>query len=300
LLCVVEKYFICYIVFMEVIRAEVLGYCIGVRRAVEAAADALTQNADKKKVYTLGPLIHNQTALDVLKKKGLEILPENDTEKADKDSVVIIRAHGVPPEITGRLEELGCEVINATCTRVTASQNIAAQYAAKSAIVILAGDRNHGEVTGIAGYAGSHFVLVQNRIDASALNLKHTDTAVLLSQTTFSPAEFEAIADILRTKCPTIDVMNTICPATKERQKALRKLCPQVNGVLVIGGRNSANTARLLLTAQTLCVCADLIETAGEIPDRYFAMQKVGITAGASTPDEVINEVEQKLLERNL
>ena len=299
-LCVVEKHFICYIIVMEVIRAKVLGYCMGVRRAVEAAGDALTQNAGIKKVYTLGPLIHNQTALDVLKKKGLEILPESDADKADEDSVVIIRAHGVPPEVTRRLQERGCKVINATCTRVMASQKIAALYAAKGAVVILAGDRNHGEVTGIAGYAGSHFVLVQNRTEASALNLQYADAAVLLSQTTFSPAEFEAIAGILRKKCPSIGVMNTICPATKERQTALRKLCPQVNGMLVIGGRNSANTARLLLTARNLCVSADLIETAGEIPEKYFAMRKVGITAGASTPDEVINEVEQKLLESNL
>ncbi|MCK9170628.1 MAG: 4-hydroxy-3-methylbut-2-enyl diphosphate reductase [Treponema sp.] len=285
---------------MEVIRAKVLGYCMGVRRAVETAGDALLQNTDKKKVYTLGPLIHNQTALDALKRRGLEILPEGDVDKADKDSVVIIRAHGVPPEVIERLEDRGCSIINATCTRVTASQKIAAQYAVKGAVVILAGDRNHGEVTGIAGYAGSHFALVQNRADAKALDLKNTDTAVLLSQTTFSPVEFEAIAGILKKKCHLIDVMNTICPATKERQKALRKLCPQVNGVLVIGGRNSANTSRLLLAAKKLCAHADLIETAGEIPAEYFAMQKVGITAGASTPDEVINEVEQKLLEKNL
>ncbi len=282
---------------MEVIRAEVLGYCMGVRRAVEAAGDALTQNKNKK-VYTLGPLIHNQTALDALAKRGLGILAENDADKAEKDSVVLIRAHGVPPAVTGQLAACGCRVVDATCTRVTASQKIAAQYAEKGAIVILAGDRNHGEVTGIAGYAGPRFVLVRNRDDAAALDLKGGDQVALLAQTTFSPEEFEAIADVLRKKCPSIHVVNTICPATKERQEALQKLCPQVDGVLVIGGRNSANTKRLLLTAQKLCTHADLIETAEEIPEKYFAMKKVGITAGASTPGEVINEVEKRLLER--
>lgn len=282
---------------MEVIRAEVLGYCMGVKRAVETAGDALTQNKDKK-VYTLGPLIHNPTALDALAKRGLGVLAENDAEKAETGSVVIIRAHGVPPSVTGQLTARGCRVVDATCTRVTASQKIAAQYAGKGAVVILAGDRNHGEVTGIAGYAGPRFVLVRNRDDASSLDLKDSEPAVLLSQTTFSPAEFAAIAAVLRNKCPSIHVVNTICPATKERQEALQKLCPQVDGVLVIGGRNSANTKRLLLTAQKLCAHADLIETAEEIPEKYFAMKKVGITAGASTPGEVIDEVEKRLLER--
>lgn len=269
---------------------------MGVRRAMEAAVDALVRNKDKK-VYTLGPLIHNQTALAGLEKQGLGILAETDVDKVEKGSVVLIRAHGVPPEVNRLLELRGCIVIDTTCTRVMASQKIAAQYAGKGAAVILAGDRNHGEVTGIAGYAGSYFVLVQNRDDAAALALKYDDTAVLLSQTTFSPVEFDAIAGILRKKCPSISVMNTICPATKKRQDALLKLCSQSDGVLVIGGRNSANTKRLLLCAQQLSAHADLIETADEIPEKYFAMKKVGITAGASTPDEVINEIEKKLLE---
>lgn len=285
---------------MKVIRADVLGYCMGVRRAVETACDALLQNGNRKKVYTLGPLIHNQTALNALKKRGLEILAECDADKAAKTGVVIIRAHGISPEVARRLEVPGCSIINATCPRVMASQKIAAQYAEKNAVVILAGDRNHGEVTGIAGYAGPRFILVRNRKDAAVLSLKYSEKAVLLAQTTFSSSEFEAIADILRDKYPLIDVMNTICPATKERQEALQRLCPQVDGVLVIGGRNSANTERLFQTAKKLCSCANLIETADEIPERYFAMEKVGITAGASTPDEVIDEVEQKLLEKGL
>jgi len=282
---------------MEVIRAEVLGYCMGVRRAVDAAGDALARNGDRK-VYTLGPLIHNQTALDSLEKRGLGILAEGQTEKAERNSVVIIRAHGVPPFVVSKLEERGCEIINATCPRVTASQNIARQYSVKGDYVILAGDRNHGEVTGIAGYAGPRFVLVRNREDAEALVLDNGSGAVLLSQTTFSPEEFEEIAVILKRKYPEINVVNTICPATKERQAALKKLCPIVDGVLVIGGRNSANTSRLLLTAKSLCARADLIETADEIPAEYFEMNKVGITAGASTPDEVITCVEKRLAER--
>ena len=277
---------------MIVVRAEVLGYCMGVRRAVEAASDALEKNTGKK-VYTLGPLIHNQTALAVLAEKGLFILHEDDACSAENDCIVIIRAHGVPPSVITALKKQNCTVVDATCPRVTASQKIAAEYAEKEYAVILAGDSNHGEVTGIAGYAGFRFILVRNRIDADALELQYDTNAVLLSQTTFSPVEFEAIAGILKCKCPSLKVMNTICPATKERQEALKRMCPLVDGVLVIGGRNSANTKRLLLTAQNVCRNADLIETA----DKYFLMNKVGITAGASTPDEVINKVEKVLQE---
>jgi 4-hydroxy-3-methylbut-2-en-1-yl diphosphate reductase len=282
---------------MIVVRAEVLGYCMGVRRAVEAASDALAKNTGKK-VYTLGPLIHNQTALTALSEKGLCILNEDDAGRAEKDCIVIIRAHGVPPSVTDTLKKHNCTVIDATCPRVKASQKIAAEYAEREYTVILAGDSNHGEVTGIAGYAGSRFILVQNRQDAAALRLPEDTDAVLLSQTTFSPVEFEVIADILKNKWPSIKVMATICPATKERQEALKKMCPLVDGVLVIGGRNSANTKRLLFTAQNLCGNADLIETAEEIPGKYFLMSRVGITAGASTPDEVVNKVEKVLQER--
>src|SRR5574344_979340 len=282
--------------FMKVIRAEVIGYCEGVRRAVEAAEHALETYRDCS-VYTLGPLIHNQTALDALGKKGLRVLAEKDIASAENGSVVIIRAHGVPPETVRLLEERGCTVINATCTRVTASQNIAAAYAQKGYSVILAGDSNHGEVTGIAGYAGPRFMLVQDRVEAESIHIDRDEKAVLLSQTTFSPAEFDAISAVLCKKNKTTTVMNTICPATRERQDALKKLCPLTDGVLVIGGRNSANTKRLLLTAQQLCVKAALIETAEEIPEVFFTFDTVGLTAGASTPDSVIDDVERRLSE---
>lgn len=279
---------------MEVLFADVLGYCMGVRRAVELAEHALDEHRDTN-VYTLGPLIHNKTALSVLAEKGLKVLDENGTERVEKGCVVVIRAHGVPPSVSEKIEENGCVLVNATCPRVTASQRTAAEFSQKGYIVILAGDSNHGEVTGIAGYAGAGFILLQNSADARQLSLSKQTKAVLLSQTTFSPAEFEAISLILKEKCPQIEVINTICPATRQRQAALEKLCPLVDGVLVVGGRNSANTKRLLLTAQKRCRYAELIESADEIPHIFFSMNKVGITAGASTPDQVIQNVAERL-----
>ena len=282
---------------MTVILADILGYCMGVRRAVESALDSIRKNDD---VYTLGPLIHNRIALNFLEAQGLKVMDENAADEAKAGSAVIIRAHGVPPSVNRTLEERGCTIVDATCPRVSASQQSAARYAAMDYTVILAGDRNHGEVIGIAGYAGSKFRLVQNCIEAQALSVPvgENENAVLLSQTTFSPSEFEKIAVIIGKKYKNLKVLRTICPATKDRQDALLRLCPRVDGVLVVGGKNSANTKRLLQTAAENCANAALIETADEIPPPFFSLGTVGITAGASTPDSVIQAVKEALLTR--
>lgn len=279
---------------MKVILADVLGYCMGVRKAMDSALDALEKYKDKN-VYSLGPIIHNQTALDFLAQKGLKILEENQVEKAEPNSVVIIRAHGVPPCIIEELEKKDCIVINATCPRVVASQKNAQKYAARDYTVVLAGDKNHGEVTGIAGYAGDKFILVENSEEVEKLNIPTDEKIVLLSQTTYSPSEFNKIADIIEEKCSEVKIMNTICPATKERQDALLKLCPIVDGLIIVGGKNSANTKRLLQTALKYCKNAILIERAQEIPSEFLSLNTVGITAGASTPDSVIQEVKAYL-----
>lgn len=279
---------------MTVILADVLGYCMGVRRAVESAIASIDKAND---VYTLGPLIHNKTALNSLEKKGLKVLNENKAEDAKIGSTVIIRAHGVPPSVNEILKKRECTIINATCPRVMASQKNAAHYASMNYTVILAGDSNHGEVIGIAGYSGNKFYLVQDSKDAKKLIPPEDadENAILLSQTTFSPQEFEKIAEIIKEKYKNLKVMNTICPATKERQDSLLRLCPLVEGVLVVGGKNSANTKRLLQTAKENCSKAALIETSDEIPEDFFKLQIVGITAGASTPDSAIEEVKNAL-----
>ena len=279
---------------MNVILADVLGYCMGVRKAMDSALDALEKYKDKN-VYSLGPIIHNQTALDFLAQKGLKILEENQVEKAEPNSVVIIRAHGVPPYIIDELEKKDCIVINATCPRVVASQKNAQRYASMDYTVVLAGDKNHGEVTGIAGYAGDKFILVENSNEVSDLKIPSDEKVILLSQTTYSPVEFNKIANIIEEKCSEVKIMNTICPATKERQDALLKLCPIVDGIVVVGGKNSANTKRLLQTALKYCKNAILIERAEEIPSEFLSLNTVGITAGASTPDSVIQEVKSYL-----
>lgn len=282
---------------MKVIRAAVLGYCMGVRRAVDAADNALRENElSKKKIFTLGPLIHNPTVLKNLEERGLQILTKDNLCVANSDSVVIIRAHGTTPSVMRQLESADTNIIDATCPRVHLSQKRAAQWSQQGYDVIIAGDRNHGEVTSIIGFAEENSVntfVVQSVDEAEKLEV--TKKSILIAQTTFSPSEFEKITEVLKQKNNDLVVFNSICSATLERQNALKELKGLVDGILVIGGANSANTRRLYETALSFCP-AVLIENESQIPSEFYNMNTVGITAGASTPDEIINTVENSLL----
>ena len=285
---------------MEIIRASVLGFCFGVRRAVELAEKALADNPGKK-VFSLGPLIHNENALRALEAKGLHILQENEIDSLEEGSVVIIRAHGVAPSVTDALEAKKCKIIDATCPRVKASQKMVERYSSENDYVVLTGDRNHGEVIGIAGYAGENFSQIQDYTEAENFDVPDSDSKniILLSQTTYSPVEFSKIEKLFRERFKNIAVMNTICPATNERQQALIELCKQVEGVLVIGGKTSANTKRLYQTAAANCKQAAHIQSATDIPQDFFNLSTIGLTAGASTPDEIIEAVELLLYRKS-
>lgn len=295
---------------MKVVRAKILGFCAGVRRAVVAAEKALDEN--KGQVYTLGPLIHNPVALNKLAERNLKILVESKIPLLNSQDTVIIRAHGVPPETEEAIREKGVNVVNATCPLVTKSQKTAAEYASKGYVIFFAGDKNHGEVIGIEGYAREgaknagkplHFLLVKDveelkhsiRELSSQKILSSDSKIVLLSQTTFSIKMFDNLQAELKSSFPNAEVISSICPATHERQDSLVELCEKVDGIIVIGGKNSANTNRLFATAQKLCKKAVLIETPEEIPSEFFELEKVGITAGASTPDDTIDAVEARL-----
>ena len=281
---------------MKVIRASVLGFCFGVRRAVELAEKALNENPQKK-VYSLGPLIHNESVLKSLGERGLITVEEKDMGSIPPESVVIIRAHGVAPKVIQMLEEKKCFIVDATCPRVKASQKMVERYTSQNDYVVLTGDRNHGEVIGIAGYAGENFIQVQDYKEAEKIQIKDSDkvNVILLSQTTYSPVEFAKIEKLFRSKYKNLAVMNTICPATNERQNALLELCKKVDGVLVIGGKTSANTTRLFITAKENCKNCAHIQSEKDIPKDFYKLKTVGITAGASTPDGIIDTVENTL-----
>lgn len=286
---------------MKIIRAKVLGFCFGVRRAVELAEDALNAprslSLSKGTVYSLGPLIHNEAALADLQTRGLCTVEESQINTIPDGSIVIIRAHGVAPCVTAALEEKGCHIIDATCPRVKASQKMVERYTNANDYVIITGDKNHGEMIGIAGFAGPNFIQIQNEEEARALNIPNADkiNVILMSQTTYSIKEFQKIREILTAKFRNITVMNTICPATSERQQALQELCSQVEGVLVVGGKNSANTRRLYQIASENCKHAAHIQGPSDIPQEFFQLKTLGITAGASTPDSIILDVETHL-----
>ena len=280
--------------YLRIIRADIMGYCMGVRRAVEAAEQALLDNP-LRPVYTYGPLIHNPSALSRLAAAGVVIVGDNGIPLPEtfNGASVIIRAHGIPPGQREELMKRNAQIVDATCPRVLLSQKRALSYQQRGYTVILAGDKNHAEITGIAGYAPSCIVL-ENREDAEKMSF-YPEKAVLISQTTIKQSEYDEIADVLAAHIGELTVLNTICPATQERQKALEALSSLVEGIIVVGGKNSANTQRLYNTALRLAGKAWHIETPGEIPEEAFSLSCIGITAGASTPDEVIDAVEQAL-----
>jgi len=278
----------------NIIRAEIMGYCMGVRRAVEAAEMALLESP-LRPVYTYGPLIHNPQALDRLARSGVVVIG-GEGQSIPEDfggRTVVIRAHGIPPVERSELERRHAKIVDATCPRVLSSQKRAKSFYDRGYAVFLAGDRDHGEISGIAGYAPDCVVL-EDRSDAEGL-ATYPERAVLISQTTIKQSEYDAIAAVLSRKVRDLTVLSTICPATSERQAALESLSRLVDGILVIGGKNSANTRRLFNTASELVGKAWHIETPEEIPPEVFELARVGITAGASTPDEVIDSVEQAL-----
>ncbi len=275
---------------MNVIKASVLGFCFGVKRAVEAAEEACKQEENvNKKIFTLGPLIHNPIVLDDLEKKGVHVLSADRINEVPKDSLVIIRAHGTTPEIINSLKQKEIRILDATCPRVHASQLLANNWSSKGYSVIIAGDKNHGEVTGISGYADNNVIVLQSAEEAREITVPQN--AILLAQTTFSPKEFDAIQKILLEKNSTLQVFNTICNATMQRQNALREVALKADAIIVIGGKSSANTRRLYETALSYCSNSYLIENASQIPQNIFSFNNVAITAGASTPDSVIEEV---------
>ena len=288
----------------QVKRAKVLGYCMGVRRAVEAVYRALAKYPDKT-VYTYGPLIHNPVTIRLLEAKGVRIVNPDEELKSQiiPDSPIIIRAHGIAPQKRQELIGCGAIIIDATCPRVIASQLRAAQYSQKGYTVILAGDKNHGELIGIKGYAlsvpNSQCITVQTAAEAEKLQYDGAPT-VLIAQTTIKREEYRAIAEILNSKILDLTILETICPATDERQEALLKLVEEVDAILVIGGGNSANTRRLLQTAIDSDKPAWLAESADDIPQDVYQYGTIGLAAGASTPDSSIDAIEKQLLDKPL
>ncbi len=277
---------------MEIVLADSLGFCMGVKRAVDMAYRAL-EKSDGQQVITLGPLIHNRQEIERLEKDGIRVTDEN---SIPENSTVIIRAHGVAPEAYEILKARGLKIMDGTCPYVHYSQRKAMELQREGYTVVIAGDHDHPEIRGILGYIDNQAYVVKTVDEAKALPVFERVGAI--AQTTISPQKYRSIIEALREKAGEVKVCETICDATEENQKAIRELSHEVDVLYVIGGRHSANSNKLLDTAREKCPRAMLIETADEIdPEDLRSVKRVGISAGASTPDWMIQQVVKKLRE---
>jgi 4-hydroxy-3-methylbut-2-enyl diphosphate reductase len=314
---------------MKIIRAKVLGFCMGVRRAVELAkAEAVSALETGSRVFTAGPLIHNPVVLQNLQDCGVEILDDASPEDLHGD-VVIIRAHGVGPETEKKLAMRGARIADATCPKVKASQMKARSLSLSGYRIFLAGEKHHGEIAGIQGYiadadAGTDAAAAAGAeagVDTVAEAAQGTVVAdfreaeraaeelfalaplartALIAQTTISPSEYRAIGDAIKKYFPGLEIVHTICGATEDRQEALRNLIDDVDVLIVAGGRESSNTRRLLAIAESCGKPAFLAETPADISgakvlSEIMSYKTIGICAGASTPDDVIDGIETVL-----
>jgi len=293
---------------MKVVRAGVLGFCMGVRRAVEIAERA---SLDAGRLYTLGPLIHNSGVLKNLKKRGMICLDEKEVQSLPANSAVIIRAHGVSPVIEKEIVEKGIRILDATCPRVKLSQSKARGFVESGYRLFIAGEENHGEIAGIKGYAEDGcskgrvsavppcFVLgsaEKARAAASELYRREPEAkTALIAQTTISPDEYRSIGEEIQRFFPSLEIVNSICMATVDRQNALREL-GNTDAIIVAGSHESSNTQRLLSLAKEMGKPAWLVENVSDIPPEIAAYETVGLSAGASTPDELIAEIEEALI----
>lgn len=270
---------------MEIKIAEYCGFCYGVKRAVEMAEKAA---AERVEGGTLGPLIHNPQLIAELEAKGIAC--KEDLNEFAAGETVIFRSHGVGPEVYREAEARQLNIIDATCPNVRMAQKKAAQAAADGFYPVIVGEKNHPEVKSIKKWAGENAIVVECIKDISDIPQK--DKYAVIIQTTFELQKFEEIlAAIQKEREGEFRVERTICLATSQRQNAAMKLAGEVDAFIVIGGRNSANTRHLYELVATKCSKAYHIETAAELePDMFRDCTKIGITAGASTPDRLIKE----------
>ena len=262
---------------------------MGVRRAVETTME--TVHKGQGKIVTFGPLIHNPQVLGLLKAQGVDILNEI-PEKLS--GTVIIRAHGVPPSQKQRLLASGAEVKDATCPRVMKVQAIIKKYRDQNYTTIIIGDKNHAEVVGLMGYAEPDVHVVSDENDVK--NLKITGPYIIVSQTTQDDVAFKRLSSKIIECFPDGEVFNTICDSTHKRQEEVRNLCKKVQAIVVVGGRGSANTQRLGQIAEEMGCKVFMAETQEDLDFGVISrFDRVGVTAGASTPTWMINRIVRTL-----
>lgn len=275
---------------MEVLLASEYGFCFGVERAVDMVEEALAEGVQ---IRSLGALIHNAQEMERLEAEGVTTV-ETPAEAAG-DVTAVIRAHGVTPEVQRELEERAAHVIDATCPFVTRVQHLAERAAKEGRDIVVAGNPDHPEMIGVVGYAPANTYVVRDASEVAAL--PRLRQPLVVSQTTLKLKTFQEVAEAVRVKAGVEpQVVNTICSATRDRQDAARSLAGHVDAFYVIGGRHSSNSVKLLAVCKEQCAKSFLIETALEINPRDLdGSERVGVTAGASTPNWLIEQVVERL-----
>jgi len=277
---------------MKVLLADEYGFCFGVERAVEMVEEALSEGDT---VRALGPLIHNDQEMSRLATHGVRTISE--PVQIQRGETAVIRAHGVTPQVEAELREKASKVVDATCPFVTKVQKLASRAAAQNRHVVVVGNPEHPEMIGVFGYAPEHSFVVSNVEEVAAL--PRLRNPLIVSQTTIKLQNLLDVAEAVKSKTDDeVQVVNTICSATRDRQDAARALAGEVDAFYIIGGRHSSNSRKLLAVCKEQCEKSFLIETEDEINAADLrGAQKVGLTAGASTPNWLIEQVSKRLEE---
>ena len=276
---------------MKLTIGEHAGFCFGVRRAVDKAFECAQQQLP---CVTLGPLIHNPQEVARLEQAGVRSV--RSLEEVAPGQTVIIRSHGVTPAVYKQCEEKGIPVIDCTCPHVAHIHQLVSEYSRNGRAVIIVGEADHPEVIGIAGWANGEVLILSAREEAMAAKLP--EQALVVAQTTIRRDRFEDVLSVLRMRVNDLTVRMTICAATSKRQQEAESLSREADVMIVVGGRNSSNTRKLLETCRLRCARAYQVETPQDVPAGVFGPQDhVAITAGASTPQWLLEQVKTRIEE---
>ena len=277
---------------MEVVKAKSAGFCFGVKKAMETVYQQI-ERGDGKRIYTFGPLIHNEEVVKELKSKGVDVVDTVEELKSLKEGVVIIRSHGVSKDIYKIMEDNGIECVDATCPFVKRIHKIVDKESADGKRIIIIGNDGHPEVEGIKGWSNSPAIVVEKEEEALEFSCKSDEKICIVSQTTFNYNKFQELVEIFQKKGYDISVVNTICNATEERQTEAKKIAAEADVMIVIGGTHSSNTRKLYEICKNECENTHFIQTLDDLDlELPKSVRLVGITAGASTPNNIIEEVQ--------
>ena len=275
---------------MDVTVAKTAGFCFGVKRAVEKVYEQIEKG--KTPIYTFGPIIHNEEVVRDLEERGVKVLETAEELRQLTDGVVVIRSHGVGKDIYDILEKNGIEIIDATCPFVKKIHRIVSEQNENGRRVIIVGNGKHPEVEGIKGWGNDDTLVIETAEEFEKLQISDGEKLCIVAQTTFNYNKFQDLVEKISKTRYDILVLNTICNATQERQVEARRIASEVDAMIVVGGKTSSNTQKLYEICQKECKNTYYIQTLGDLdPECVSSVRSVGITAGASTPNHIIEEV---------